>query len=300
MAQTQAIKEVALTFDDLPGINSVKHDFGTKLEINERLLGKLKSLNVKAIGFVNEAYFYDDKTENKDCIGLLKKWISAGMDLGNHTYSHADLHTMPLEDFEKEVLKGELITKTLITKNKNIPSYFRHPYLHTGNSLEKKINFEKFLNEHGYAVAPVTIDNSDWIFSAAYDKALAKGDTALSKEISSAYIPYMKEKFLFYENNSITLFNRVIKQVLLLHANKINADNLEKLAGMISSLGYKIIPLHEALTDEAYKSEDTYTGRGGISWLQRWAITKGIKGNFFKGEPRTPEFVMKAAGVEEE
>ncbi|NUO83123.1 polysaccharide deacetylase, partial [candidate division KSB1 bacterium] len=38
----------------------------------------------------------------------------------------------------------------------------------------------------------------------------------------------------------------------------------------------------------------------GISWLQRWAMAQGKTGEFFKGEPRTPEFGLKAAGIDAE
>ncbi|NUO83097.1 polysaccharide deacetylase, partial [candidate division KSB1 bacterium] len=58
--------------------------------------------------------------------------------------------------------------------------------------------------------------------------------------------------------------------------------------------GYAFVSLEEALRDEAYRTEDTYTGPAGISWLQRWAMAQGKTGEFFKGEPRTPEFGLKA------
>jgi len=64
--------------------------------------------------------------------------------------------------------------------------------------------------------------------------------------------------------------------------------------------GYRFITLDEDLKDGAYFSADTFTGTGGISWIHRWAITRGVSKDFFKGEPTTPEFVMKLAGVTSE
>jgi hypothetical protein len=66
---------------------------------------------------------------------------------------------------------------------------------------------------------------------------------------------------------------------------------------MMERRGYRFITLADALTDEAYKSDDTFTGPAGISWIHRWALTRGVKDDFFRGEPRTPAFVMKEAGV---
>ena len=95
------------------------------------------------------------------------------------------------------------------------------------------------------------------------------------------------------------LFNREIKQTLLLHANSINADYFDDVAKFFKKRGYKFITLDEALKDEAYKLPDTFIKRSGISWLHRWALEKG-KGNILKDEPRVPKFVMEAAGLDSE
>jgi hypothetical protein len=75
------------------------------------------------------------------------------------------------------------------------------------------------LEEHNYKVAPVTIDNAEWIFARAYEKAFVEGDSSMMKKIVDAYIPYMESKFDHFEFISRELFGREIKQVLLIHAN---------------------------------------------------------------------------------
>jgi hypothetical protein len=80
----------------------------------------------------------------------------------------------------------------------------------------------------------------------------------------------------------------------------LNADHFGELAEMMKHLGYKFVSLDRALQDEAYKSPDTYTGRGGITWIHRWALAAGKRKDFFKGEPLTPDYIMKLAGVTEE
>jgi len=116
----------------------------------------------------------------------------------------------------------------------------------------------------------------------------------MMKRIASAYLPYMEEKFAYYERQSTDLLGYEMKQVLLLHANALNADWFGELAKMIKRRGYGF---KQALEDKAYTLPDTYTGAGGISWLHRWALTQGKKSEFFRGEPATPAFVMKQAGV---
>ena len=55
---------------------------------------------------------------------------------------------------------------------------------------------------------------------------------------------------------------------------------------------YQFVSLEQVLTDKAYKTPVTKFGRYGISWLDRWAISEGKKGDFFKGDPETPKYVV--------
>ena len=45
------------------------------------------------------------------------------------------------------------------------------------------------------------------------------------------------------------------------------------------------------MEDPAYESKDEFSGRAGITWLHRWAITAGKRGEFFGTEPDLPAFV---------
>ena len=183
-------------------------------------------------------------------------WLDAGLELGNHTFSHPDINRVPLDTFKQDVIRGEEVTSELLKAKGRSMRYFRHPFLHAGNNIETKREFEKFLAERGYTIAPVTIDNSEWIFARAYENALMRGDKQMAKRVAEAYIPYMDQKFAYFEQQSMALFGYEMKQVLLIHANALNADYFDKLAQMIEKRGYKFISLDEALTDKAYTSPD--------------------------------------------
>lgn len=289
---------VAVTIDDLPVVvrnSSLKK----RQKITKKLLKHIKKAKVPAIGFVNENKLYRDGKLVQAEVDLLKKWLQAGLELGNHSYSHKSLNRISLEQYRKDILKGEVVTKRLLNEKGLRMRYFRHPYLHTGLELETKKGLNKFLAKHNYTIAPVSIDNSDWAFSRAYDNAIEKNDKRLRKRIGKAYVPYLEAKTIYWERQSLKLFRREIKQTLLLHANSINADFFDDVAKMYKKRGYKFVTLDEALKDEAYKLPDTFTGRAGISWLHRWALAKG-KGNLVPKEPRVPDFVMKAAGLKSE
>jgi peptidoglycan/xylan/chitin deacetylase (PgdA/CDA1 family) len=291
--------EVAITFDDLPGVSSLPPE-SSWAEITEKLLATFKRHKLPIIGFVNENKLYRNDKLDPARLAVLKAWLAAGLELGNHTYSHHSLNTTPLADFEADVLRGETETRKLMAQRRQQLRYFRHPFLHTGRSVATRDQFVSFLAAHGYTVAPVTIDNSDWIFARAYDNARDAKDPATMKQIADAYVPYMEAKFAFYEQQSRKLFGREIKQVLLVHANTINADHFPEVVAMLQQRGYKFITLREALSDKAYASPEAYVGPAGISWLDRWALTRGVPDGFFKDEPRTPAFVLTLAGVKSE
>jgi len=114
---------------------------------------------VPAIGFVNEAKLYVDGAAIPDpaYVALLQAWLDAGLELGNHTFSHPDLHGTPLPEFEQEVLRGDIVTRQLLAAEGTVPRYFRHPMLHTGRDLETRDSLHEFLAKHGYRVAPVSL-----------------------------------------------------------------------------------------------------------------------------------------------
>lgn len=269
-----AQRRVAITIDDLPVV-STRTDIRTRREITKKLLGHIKTAKIPAIGFVNENKLYKNDERDPDQIALLKMWLDAGLELGNHTYSHRSLNSIALEEYEADLLKGEIITKELLKERGRTIRFFRHPYLQTGRTDEVKKEFAAFLKEHGYTIAPISFDNADYIFSRAYDVAYDKGDKKLMKKVGDAYIPYMKAKLVYWEKQSTKLFGREISQTLLIHANFINSDYLDDLATMFKERGYEFVDLETALKDEAYAKADRYYGREGISWLHRWALEEG-------------------------
>ena len=280
---------VAITIDDLPATSA--QDLAEMQALTDDLLAHLKKFEIPAIGFVNEGkLFAGDSAKIEAHTALLRRWLDAGLELGNHTYAHIDFQNSPLDSIKADILRGERILRPLLAEYDAVPRYFRHPFLHTGPDLQTRAAIDSFLAEKGYTVAPVTIDNSEWIYADAYDKALDRGDASLAHRIGSDYIRYMEEVFEFNEALSHDVVGREIKHVLLLHANRLNADYLDDVITMIRRRGYAFITLEEALQDSAYTLPDTYAGPRGLSWLQRWAISRGEAP---REEPGPPEFVME-------
>jgi len=286
-----------VTFDDLPCRPAEGDTAEAQVELNRRIVAGLVDRGIPAVGFVNEVRLYVDDEARPERIAALEVWLDAGLELGNHSYSHPSLHRTPLDEWLRDVERGETVTRRLLAQRDSELRWFRYPFLQTGLDLETKRAAESFLAERGVRVAPVTIDNSEWIFALAYLKA---DDAETRKRLADAYVTYMEAKVDYFERQSRVLFGREIPQVLLVHANHLNADHFGRIAAMLERRGYRFVSLEAAVADPAYSSPDTYTGRGGITWLHRWALSREPRGEIVRDEPRTPEWVMTAAGVDSE
>ena len=290
-------RELAVTFDDLPVVSVTHGDLASHREITDRLLAAIAAHGVPAVGFVNEQNLLTDGVTDPARVELLRRWLAAGLELGNHTFAHLDLHRTPVERFEDDVVRGEPVTRGLLHARGMPLRYFRHPYLNTGTSLPVKRRIEAFLAGRGYTIAPVTVYTEDYLFAAAYDRAEQRGDRHAARQVAEAYVPYVESQFEYYERLSERLLGYQVPQVLLLHANTINADRFDTLAAMIERRGYSFVTLERAMGDGAYAAPDRYARPEGISWLQRWALSQGRGEDFLDGEPPAPKFVQSLSGV---
>jgi len=274
---------VAVTFDDLPASHG---DLKQMTEINRKLIEIFKTHKIPAIGFVNEYKLYV-KGETDERIALLQMWVDAGLELGNHSFSHILIDTVSLDQYKADVMRGETVTSKLLAEQKKKLRYYRYTQLRTGPTPEYRDGLNKLLAERNYVIAPVTIDNQEWVFAGAYIGAKQLGNKSEMKRIGEAYVKYMDENFDFFEKLSKSFLGYEVKQTLLLHVNDINADHFNELVEMMKGRGYKFISLEDALKDEAYKLPEAQSMRG-LSWLRRWMLAKGLK---LQEEPREPKWI---------
>lgn len=287
-------KTVVITVDDLPGAvpgtGQAVGDLKDLQKLNRRIPEILKAHRAPAIGFVNE-WKLQVSGERDARVALLQAWLDAGLILGNHTYSHASFQTTPLAQYEEEVIRGEVVTRALMKAAGQEEMYFRHPFLQTGLTAEAKAAFEEFLKAHGYQIAPVTVDNDDYMFNDVLGAAIEKKDRRLAEETKSAYLDHMNAAFDYYESAARSLFHHVIPQILLIHDSELNAECLDTVLTNLERRGYRFVPLSEALADPAYATPDLFVGPQGISWLSRWKLAFGQSP--WNSDPDPPAWVVK-------
>lgn len=113
-------------------------------------------------------------------LSLFQKGISKGQDLQAYSrqlaVSYPNINATPLTDYKNDILKGQLISRPLAEKYGQDYEYFRYPFLRTGNTKAYQQEIWRFLKENGYKVAPVTMDNDEYIYAYVYLKLMEKGE----------------------------------------------------------------------------------------------------------------------------
>jgi peptidoglycan/xylan/chitin deacetylase (PgdA/CDA1 family) len=108
------LRQVAVTFDDLPFTGDRgRTDVNALRAFTAKLLDTIKSHRIPAIGFVNERKL-QRAGEQEARTAVLKMWTDAGLELGNHTFAHADFDRTPLAAFQQQVIDGEPVTRSLL------------------------------------------------------------------------------------------------------------------------------------------------------------------------------------------
>lgn len=267
-------RRIAITIDDLPAAAANSMNAAAITAMTKQLLATLREQKIPVVGFVNERKLYFHWDEVNERVAALNMWLDAGFELGNHTYGHTSLNNAGLKEFEDSVIQGENVTRLLLAQHKMKLRYFRHPYLDTGRDLQTRREAEAFLTERGYRIAPVTLDAWDWMFATIYEDAKKRGDTALQQEVVKSYLSYTTEVFSYFEKLSRDLLGYEPSQILLMHANQLEAEHIGEVLDLIRKRGYRFVTLEAALGDSAYALPDTYVG-AGTGWLEHWAITRG-------------------------
>jgi peptidoglycan/xylan/chitin deacetylase (PgdA/CDA1 family) len=289
-------RSVALTFDDLPlalagssGKSTPNQILSEARAANTAILHALRLHHAPAIAFVNEKQVIRDG-HIKQNRAILREWAKQGHELGNHTYSHADLSKVTVESFEKEIIDGEPSVRLLMSGVGRPLRYLRFPFNHTGETAEKHDAIAAFLRGRGYEVATCTVENSDWVFAHAYRLMMDRHDAQSVARLRTDYLEYTRQEIEYYSKLNRQIFGHDIPQVMLLHANGLNAEMLDQVLKIFEELDYKFVSLREAQADSAYRTPDTFFTPFGLMWGYRWARELNVKVDG-RSEPEVPAWI---------
>ena len=269
---TGTAQKLAITFDDLP-LNGLLPPGVTRVETTKNVLEILKKRHVPPVyGFINAK-----KLEaNADGAEALKLWAAAEP-LGNHTYSHMDLEQNPPEAFEREIEENEPALELLKGEARDNWHWFRYPYLHEGDTVEKRRAVRAYLKTHGYTVAQVTLDWEDYLWNTAYARCAAKDDKKSIEWLRSSYLSTASEFLDLGREQAKLIYGREISYVLLMHLGAYSSTILPDALDLLKTKGFKLVTLEEAQSDVAYESDPDVGLHDAGTLLDQMMQVKGIK-----------------------
>ena len=262
---------IALTFDDGP---TMADEAGlSAADRNSAILRQLAEAHLKSILFVTRT----DADPKRNA--LIRQWGLEGHHIGNHTATHANFNETSLADFERELLgcDGAL---------RDMPGFsrrFRFPYLKEGDSAAKRDAFRAFLESISYLAGPVSVDASDWYYSARLSARLRKQPAADRLAYRDAYLRHLYDRAQYYDRLSQAVVGRSVAHVLLLHHNLINALFLSDVIQMFKDKGWAVVDSEAAFNDPVYAMRPN-TAPAGESILWALAKEKGVTGLRYPAE----------------
>lgn len=280
-------KTVAITVDDLPYAGD--QTGASPAAVNTKLLAAFGRHHVPVTGFVIQKRVEEIGTALGTSI--LKDWIAAGLDLGNHTYSHPDINDLSVEQIEDEIVRGEATFGPLMKEAGKLGLFLRFPFNHTGDTKAKHDAIAAFLAGRGYKVATCTIDTSDYEFNNAYLKMLAKGDDVSAQKLRTEYLAFTRTGIDYYAGLNRKVLGYEPPEVMLLHDNRLNSDVIKQILTIFEEKQYKFVTLETAQSDTAYQAPDTFVTKSGQMWGYRWAKERNVK---YDGslEPDPPDWIL--------
>jgi peptidoglycan-N-acetylglucosamine deacetylase len=270
--------EVALTFDDLP-LNGGLPPGVTQTDIARDTLAVLRKHRIPpSYGFINAAKL----ERSADGAQALKLWAQAGHPLANHTYTHLDLTRSSAEDFQREILRNEpaleLLQLDLPGKARAAHDWrwFRYPYLHEGDTLEKRRAIRAFLERNGYRIAQTTLDHEDYLWNSAHARCVAARDDESLRWLRASYLEEAREWIRFQRELARTVFGRDIRHVLLLHLGSFSPTILPDLFGLLKEEGFDIVTLERAQSDPVYALDPDFAEPRGGTLVELMMQARGI------------------------
>lgn len=239
--------EVAITIDDFPGVGPLPAGV-TRLDVENQMIATFQKYNIQNVyGMVIGGEVVGSRKSQK----IIDNWIANGHYVANHSYSHSDLAKVDADFYINDIQKTDDYLSQL--KQAGTYKYFRYPYLSDGNTKAKRTAVRAYLFSHGYQIAPVTINFSDYAWNAPYARCVKQNNTEAIAWLKQIYIQEALSALDEAHYSSNQLFHRDIKNILLLHLGPFDAVMLGDLINAYQQRGVTFISLNDAMTDPVYK-----------------------------------------------
>ncbi len=248
---------VAITFDDLPAVGTLPAG-ESYVDVAKTLVSELKVNGLEGTyGFVNG----DKLARRPGAPEALRIWLDAGMNIGNHSWSHMRLTTNTAEAFEQDIAQNEATLRQY--GEVHDWRWFRYPYLEEGETVEKRRAVRAYLSEHGYRIAQVTLQFADYEWNDAYCRCRAKHDDAAIEKLKQSYLDAAAKDITLEREEEKLVFGHEIPGVMLLHETPFTTLMLPDLLNLLRKQGFSFEGLAQVESDAAYAEDPDAGSEGG-------------------------------------
>ena len=245
----EAGPRIAITIDDLPvhGPHPASMDANAA---NAAMIAALRAAGIPGVHvFVNGASL----EEHPETLAALQAWDAAGVPIANHGWAHRNLNEMTVAEFEREVALNEPLLQRFGPAGEW--RWFRYPFLAEGDDPAKKLAARALLARRGYRIAGVSMDFSDWYWTAPYARCADAGDEAAVAELERTYLEAARASLVAKRKLGRDLYGRDIPHVLLLHVSAFSARMMPRLIDLYRGADVRFVTLAEAHADPAYRED---------------------------------------------
>jgi len=258
-------RPLLVTVDDLPISSGRLHpDPQERMAITREMLEVLDKHGVRAVGLVTWSNVLDSTD-----LDLLRMWLDAGHELGNHSSSHLDYSRVSADVYLADIEQARGKLAELLGERDQTVRFFRFPMLHEGDTEAKLAAMRDYLNRTGQRNLPVTIDNQDWSFENPWVRATRAEDTVAIERVADDYHAALRISVRHHERTGDNLYGRALPQILLLHAGAVGAAQWDRLFEWLETTGHRFATADEVLADDVFREAHAYVGSRGIGLWDR-------------------------------
>lgn len=264
----------ALTCDDAPTLQA-KPDRAppdaTRLDTIRELL--LKHGIRHCLAFVIGA-------EAKGGADGIRRWIDAGFEVGNHTFSHRRASSMTPAEYLADVERCHLEMESIGALPSDSKRYFRFPYLDRGKSQHERSEVRSGLAKMGYTTVHATVDFYDHEYEAPMARAAASGDEQRLRRIEDRYVQVATRALCQRAALLEKRHGKAVVQIPYFHFGLVSTRSMTKLLGRLAELNAESRPIAEGVEEPIHKEFEADVSRNGLisDWdLSRSLFARGVR-----------------------
>ena len=239
---------LAITIDDLPVHGPIPAGM-TANQVNHLVIAALRDAKVPVTAFINAQW----AQSQPETMAVLREWRAAGIPLANHTWSHLNLDMIPTAEYEREIVLDEPVLRDL--GGGSDWHWFRYPFLAEGEDATKRAEIRAFLADRGYRIASVSMDFSDWQWTAPFARCKATRNPTAIALMEQLYLDAARANVGFSRSIGQAIYGRDIPHVLLLHVGAFTARMLPRLLALYRAEGVRFVSLADAQADPAFAED---------------------------------------------